>query len=505
MHLLRSTSFSVSLLAQLALAAPGASTLKACKELSKALPGRVSLPLTINYYQEASEYWSTVLRDIKPACVVLPVSALEVATAVKVLNKYPDVDFTAKSGGHDPNPGHATVRDGVLISLSEIAGTVYDKNRNLAYLKPGGEWNDVISTLDKEGVTMVGGRLGIVGIGGYLLQGGISFLSSQYGLAADSIVGWELVTANGTIINVDAHDQPELAVALRGSGSQFGIVTKFTIEAHPIGKVWGGLRIYEDSKTEDIFKALHEFVPSNNKDQKAAIIVTNLFAVGSTRAFIIFYFYDGEKPPVSGPFADFLAIDSLIDITKTQTYPELLKFNGAGASLLNSRVSFRTATIPYIASNPKIYAKISNKMRDITKDYLKSPLHLSSQCSVDFQPLSSVVGKHTEARGGNAMGLTAADPDRVILEIQCSWSDEKDDEVMRQFSRDLTSWVERQVPVWLEGQDLSNGAYLPLFMNDAMADQNVTGSYRDYAKLKSLQLQADPEGILRTRTGGFKY
>ncbi|KAK7414984.1 hypothetical protein QQX98_006217 [Neonectria punicea] len=425
--------------------------------------------------------------------------------AVKVLNKHPDVNVAAKSGGHDPNPGHATVHDGVLISLSEIAGTTYDRSKNVAYVKPGGEWNDVISPLDKEGVTVVGGRLGIVGIGGYLLQGGISFLSAQYGLAADSIVGWELVTANGTIINVDASDQPELAVALRGSGSQFGIVTQFTIQTHPIGKVWGGLRIYDDSKTEEIFKALHEFVPGNNKDEKVAIIVTNLFAVGSTRAFIIFYFYDGEKPPTSGAFADFLEIDSLIDITDTQTYPELLKANGFGASLLNSRISFRTTTIPYIADNPGIYAEISNEMRRITKEYTENILHLTSQCSVDFQPLSAAVGKHTAARGGNAMGLTATDPDRIILEIQCSWSDEKDDEVVRQFSRDLTSWVERRIPVWLEGQDDSEDAYLPLFMNDAMADQNVTGSYRDYAQLKSLQLQTDPEGVLRTRTGGFKY
>ncbi|KAH7153379.1 hypothetical protein EDB81DRAFT_931853 [Dactylonectria macrodidyma] len=494
----------IGLFGRLTLAAAGASTLKACKELSKALPGRVSLPLSINYYRESSEYWSTILRDIKPACVVLPESALEVATGVKILNKYPDVEFTAKSGGHDPNPGHATVRDGVLFSLSEISGTTYDKSNNLAYVKPGGEWNDVISTLNQYGVTVVGGRLGIVGIGGYLLQGGISFLSSQYGLAADSIVGWELVTANGTIVNVDAQKQPELAVALRGSGSQFGIVTKFTIKTYPIGQVWGGLRIYDESKTDEVFKALHNFVPGNNQEQKAAIIVSNLVAIGGTRAFIIFYFYDGETPPTSGPFADFLKIGSLIDITKTQAYPNLLEFNGFGASLLNSRVSFRTITIPYIADNPTIYSEISAKMRDITKAYLSNPLRLTSQCSVDFQPLSSAVGGHTDERGGNAMGLTGSDPDRVILEIQCSWSNEGDDEAMRQFSRDLTSWIEGRIPAWLEGRQ-DNDIYLPLFMNDAMADQNVTGSYRDFAKLKSLQLRADPEGVLRTRTGGFKY
>lgn len=103
------------------------------------------------------------------------------------------------------------------------------------------------------------------------------------------------------------------------------------------------------------------------------------------------------------------------------------------------------------------------------------------------------------------MGLTARDPDRVILEIQCAWTDKKYDALLPQFSRELTSWVESKIPEWLSREQEPENVYLPLFMNDAMGDQNVTGSYRDYAKFKALQVQADPEGILASRTGGFKY
>jgi FAD/FMN-containing dehydrogenase len=71
-------------------------------------------------------------------------------------------------------------------------------------------------------------RLGLVGVGGYLLQGGISFLSAQEGLAADNIIGWQIAVANGSIVNVDAATDPDLAQALRGSGSQFGIVTRYS-------------------------------------------------------------------------------------------------------------------------------------------------------------------------------------------------------------------------------------------------------------------------------------
>lgn len=103
------------------------------------------------------------------------------------------------------------------------------------------------------------------------------------------------------------------------------------------------------------------------------------------------------------------------------------------------------------------------------------------------------------------MGLTKNDPDRIILELQCSWTDRAQDDIVPQFTRDLTDWIETRIPEWLESDGQSTDQYLPLFMNDAMADQNVTGTYKDYAKFKALQLKADPEGVLRTRVGGFKY
>lgn len=110
--------------------------------------------------------------------------------------------------------------------------------------------------------------------------------------------------------------------------SHSGIVTQFTIKAHKIGDVWGGLRIYDASKANEIFSALHEFVPGSEQDPKAAIIITNIFAVGGVEAFLVFYFYDGDQPPTTGPFADFLAIESLIDQTSTQTYAELVRLLG---------------------------------------------------------------------------------------------------------------------------------------------------------------------------------
>jgi hypothetical protein len=148
-----------------------------------------------------------------------------------------------------------------------------------------------------------------------------------------------------------------------------------------------------------------------------------------------------------------------------------------------------------------MYREISDKFTSLVSGYLNSPLRLTSQCSIDFQPFPGVIGKHTEERGGNAMGLTGDDPDRLLLEIQCSWAGAGDDDIFNDASRELVEWLESKVPEWTGSAEM----YLPYLMNDAAGDQNVTGTYRDYAKFKMLQLEMDPDGFFKKRGGGFVY
>jgi len=133
----------------------------ACSVLNSTIPGRVLFPGNSGYTTEMDIYWNQGLKSDTPNCIVQPVSAEEVATAITLLNQpeYQSVPFTVKSGGHDPNPGHSAINSGVIIALSHLNGTTYDAANNVAYVKPGGHWGDVISTLDQYNVTVVGGRL----------------------------------------------------------------------------------------------------------------------------------------------------------------------------------------------------------------------------------------------------------------------------------------------------------------------------------------------------------
>jgi hypothetical protein len=137
-------------------------TREACYDISKALPGKLFYPNETAYLIENKDYWNVGLAGLGPACISLPESPQDVSAIVKIIGKYDNAKFAVKSGGHDPAPGFSSSREGVLIALRHINGTVLDQKRGVAYVKPGGHWRDVIVPLEAQGYTVVGGRLGML-------------------------------------------------------------------------------------------------------------------------------------------------------------------------------------------------------------------------------------------------------------------------------------------------------------------------------------------------------
>jgi hypothetical protein len=120
-----------------------------------------------------------------------------------------------------------------------------------------------------------------------------------------------------------------------------------------------------------------------------------------------------------------------------------------------------------------------------------------------FQALPNTVGKASEERGGNAMGLSGKDQPRFILEIAGVWNSKADDETMWSMARQLTESLTGEL-----GQMKAQGkavGYNPLFMNDAGPDQDVMASYKDAAQFAKLQKAVDPTGFFSKRAGGYKY
>jgi FAD/FMN-containing dehydrogenase len=209
-----------------------------CSEAKALNASEIINPLSIEYFQQQQNYWSTGCGALKPSCILYPKNAEEVSTIVQILNENNET-FAVKSGGHNPNAGFSSIQDGPLISTKELNEVTFDPASMTVRVGPGNDWQDVHKALEGTNVTVVGGRIGEVGVGGYVVGGGLSFLSTQYGWAANNIVSFEVVLANATIVTASNTSHVDLYKALKGGGNNYGIVTSYNMIAHPMGEVSG--------------------------------------------------------------------------------------------------------------------------------------------------------------------------------------------------------------------------------------------------------------------------
>jgi hypothetical protein len=238
------------------------------------------------------------------------------------------------------------------------------------------------------------------------------------------VLNFQVVLGNGTIVDANRTSHPDLWWALRGGGNRFGIVTKFTLEAHDLGdngQVWGGIRSYSADKRQEVFKALSTFT-RDYPDAKAAVISTFVFgspdAIGSNPT--VFFFYDGSAPPAN-TFCGLEDVEPILDTTATMTYVNLT--NQAGeANAYGLSISARVNTFP--SMEPE---KASRLLEAHFQLYQTQVRNISSRNidiqmgSFTHQPLSARIARASTDRGGNALGLDPANGDRIWMENGLIW------------------------------------------------------------------------------------
>lgn len=184
----------------------------------------------------------------RPEAIVRVSSIDDVAEAVRFAAAERR-DIVVRGGGHS---AWSTLDDGVLIDLSALDGVeiVTDADGGaLVRVGGGARWGDVAHVLAEEGLAISSGDTASVGVGGLTLGGGIGWMVRAWGLAADQLVGAQLVTAEGEVVEASASSHPELLWALRGGGGNFGVVTRFDFRAHDLpGVVFAELGISGDAR-----------------------------------------------------------------------------------------------------------------------------------------------------------------------------------------------------------------------------------------------------------------
>jgi FAD/FMN-containing dehydrogenase len=182
-----------------------------------------------------------------------------------------DWHIAIRSGGHGTGNSN-NIATGVTIDLSQLNATTYDASTNVVSLGTGARWLSVYGELEKHRVSVTGGREGVVGVGGLMLGGGISWYSARTGFACDSVVNYEVVLASGEILNANASANSDLWRALKGGGSNFGIVTRFDVEAFPASKLSIETRVIGVEHAYELADAISGFADLDQSFEDNAMI-----------------------------------------------------------------------------------------------------------------------------------------------------------------------------------------------------------------------------------------
>ena len=200
-------------------------------------------------YEDARAIWNGLI-DRRPALIVQPTGAADVVDAVNFAREH-GLTLSIKGGGHNV-AGNAVNDGGLVIDLSRMRGVHVDPSTQRVRAQGGATWGDTDREAQLFALAVPGGVVSTTGIAGLTLHGGMGHLRRKHGLSIDSILSVDIVTADGELRRASATENEDLFWAVRGAGSNFGVVTSFEFQAHPVGPmVMVGAIFYplEDVKT----------------------------------------------------------------------------------------------------------------------------------------------------------------------------------------------------------------------------------------------------------------
>ena len=224
-------------------------------------------------YDEARRVWNGAI-DRRPLLIARCAGTDDVATAV-AFARDEGLPASVRGGGH--GVGGPAVRDeAVMIDLSPMKRVSIDPNARRARVAGGLTWGEFDLATQRFGLATTGGSISQTGIGGVTLGGGFGHLMRRHGLTVDNLRAADLVTANGKGIRVDSESEPELLWGLRGGGGNFGIVTSFEFDLHPVGPlVYAGPIFWPLDQAPLVLRYLRDFAP-DAPDELGVAIVANL-------------------------------------------------------------------------------------------------------------------------------------------------------------------------------------------------------------------------------------
>ena len=239
------------------------------EELEAALSGAVIAPGN-DHYDVARKAWNLTV-DQHPALIVLAMCAEDVTGAVRYA-RHAGLPVAVQATGH----GMRRPADGaLLINTTQMNGVNVNALNRTAWIEAGAQWKKVLAATQPFGLAPLLGSSPEVGAVGYTLGGGMGWLARKYGMAADSVRYFEVVTPEGELVRASQRENPDLFWALRGGGGGFGIVVGMEIDLYPVVTVYGGNLFYPISVAGEVLRRFRTWIADMPEEMTAGVVLMN--------------------------------------------------------------------------------------------------------------------------------------------------------------------------------------------------------------------------------------
>jgi FAD/FMN-containing dehydrogenase len=374
-----------------------------------------------------------------------------------------------RGGGHNV-AGHALCEDGMLVDLSRLRSVRVDPKRQVASADPGCTYTDFDLECQAHGLATTGGTVASTGIAGLTLGGGLGFLMGSYGLACDNILSVDMVLADGRFVRASATENPDLLWAVRGGGGNFGVVTSFEYQLHPVGQLLGGMVIWPIADGREALRAFRHATMTGPDELSCAYAVVILPDMGKVALVAVCY----NGPPEQG--------EALVRPFRTVGKP---LHDGIGR-------------INYVGVQ-RLFAEIPFGLQNYWKGHFVREMPDSAIDAV-MDAADGMTSEHSAVLIEAPHGAASRVPDgesaysqrdkRYNISGLAIWQDDGKPQRHIQWARDLAARIE----------PLSGGgaAYVNYLNDDASADE-VKGAYggEKYQRLRAVKARYDPENVFR--------
>ena len=427
-------------------------------------------------YEEARKLYNGMI-DKRPRLIARCVDVADVITAVN-FGRDLDLLIAIRGGGHN-GPGFGSCDDGLVIDLSMMKSVRVDPATRSVRVDPGCTSGDVDHATHAFGLAVPFGIVSTTGVAGLTLGGGTGYLTRKYGLTIDNLLEADVVLADGSFVTASQSLNPDLFWALRGGGGNFGVVTSFLFQAHPVSTVYAGPIFWDAAHAKDVMRAYRDFLPTAPEELGAFVGLKTVLSTDpfpkdywGRRACAVISSYNGGAEEGEKLMAQLL-----------RSVPKPI-FNWMGAMPFPA---MQTLFDPFFPKGLQWYWKgdfVKSLPDEAIDTHIAQAAKAPSELSLmHLYPIDGAV--HRVPKDATAWTAREATWSMVIAGID---SDAKQADALKTWGRKYWKTVH---PFNLEG------AYVNFMMDDEAAGR-VQATYGDnYKRLASVKAKYDPKNLFR--------